>query len=153
MEINRIRKKALTPQEIAAVRAHEQAMGAKKTQEELEKKLRIVMDEAVPLVEDTQTLDFNVEKLKKQFKNFEVFGKILSTKTVNLAEQVEYEYKGSKVSYPKEYEGAAPEGVTLTTLTEYQIDVKTDDGVVQLHVIPPNWPRNPNDSHTAPASN
>jgi len=111
--INRIRKKALTDEELVAVRHQESANIKAEPEETTRSRLQAIMDEAIPLVEDVQTLDYNLAKLKKQFepRGYVILGQILSTQTTEAG-----------------------------VLTEYQINVQTRDGIVQLHVVPPNWP-------------
>src|SRR6478736_7637835 len=103
--INRIRKKALTDEELSQALAWEAQHGGQKQEsdEALRTRLSLVMNEAIPLMVDTESFDWNLRKLREQFnaRGFVVSGKILETKKANLNDCAEYIYDGQTVKYPR----------------------------------------------------
>ena len=65
--INRIRKKALTDEELVAARAQDAAHAQPEDPKAVETRLQAVADEAIPLVDDTKALAHNLQVIKNQF--------------------------------------------------------------------------------------
>jgi hypothetical protein len=73
--INRIRKKALTDEELALAREQEKPTPADTAEQE--KRLQALMDEAIPQIKDTESFESNFELLKNVYepRGISVIGK------------------------------------------------------------------------------
>lgn len=137
-QINRIRKKPLSDAELQIVRqmeadsrlANQPADLALETAIQQEGKiLAEILEQAIPVVDDTASLERNIAALQEKFPDAAITGKTIRTRPIVMTTTIEQAQELQE--QPGEY-------VELANETEITIEVPS--GKVVLKVTPPDFP-------------